>query len=480
MATARIQLLHLNGPLRGRTATYDEPIIALGSGAGAKVRYRSATMIAGRHAEIEYVEDACAFHLRAIEGAVFVDNQQVREVILRPEDLIELGAGGPKLRFRIQAEPGRLCKPLRLMLQDARDVGRASGPAASARTLMRDLLTSATWQLKVTVPVLMLALVFGAAYVGGRFESSRHDDHARSLDDLKRLMANVEHDSRALASREEVALLRTELKQRGEALNRIADHDRAFYRALDTHVRSVGLVHGVYTLGQKKDGKVTPVVRPDGTILRVEYLGSAFVASSSGHVVTNRHVAEPWWRSREIAPLLAAGLVPTFLHLTITFPGRTPQPVDPATIRVSPDGVDLAVFRIDAGGIPPLPLHQGEARDARGRGVAVLGYPTGVSALLARAESEVTRDVLDGATDLQSLIARMADRGLVSPIITQGALTEVRTRRLVYDALTTSGGSGGPVFETDGTVVGVNFAVTRDFQGSNFGVPIRFARALLP
>ena len=47
-------------------------------------------------------------------------------------------------------------------------------------------------------------------------------------------------------------------------------------------------------------------------------------------------------------------------------------------------------------------------------------------------------------------------------------------------AETTSGGSGGPVFSPDGTVIGVNSAITRDFDGSNFGVPIDFASRLLP
>ncbi len=53
-------------------------------------------------------------------------------------------------------------------------------------------------------------------------------------------------------------------------------------------------------------------------------------------------------------------------------------------------------------------------------------------------------------------------------------------RRLVYDAETTSGGLGGPVFGPDGTVIGINFVITSDFDGSNFGVPIHFARKLLP
>ena len=50
---------------------------------------------------------------------------------------------------------------------------------------------------------------------------------------------------------------------------------------------------------------------------------------------------------------------------------------------------------------------------------------------------------------------------------------------LVYDAATTFGGSGGPVFGPDGTVVGVNHAGLPGFDASNFGVPIRHAKALL-
>jgi S1-C subfamily serine protease len=142
--------------------------------------------------------------------------------------------------------------------------------------------------------------------------------------------------------------------------------------------------------------------------------------------------------------------------------------------------VDVAVFQVSVKDVPILPLFTGELHATRGGRIILLGYPTGLNAMLARAEPELVAEVLSVATNTKELIAELAKRGAISPVITQGALNEVRERRLVYDAETTSGGSGGPVFGPDGSVVGVNFAVTRDFGGSNFGVPIHFARPLLP
>ncbi len=68
---------------------------------------------------------------------------------------------------------------------------------------------------------------------------------------------------------------------------------------------------------------------------------------------------------------------------------------------------------------------------------------------------------------------------MIRPIITQGHLGDVLPDKIIYDAQTTSGGSGGPLFNRKGKVIGINNAVVKDFGGSNFGMPARYAQTLL-
>jgi S1-C subfamily serine protease len=49
----------------------------------------------------------------------------------------------------------------------------------------------------------------------------------------------------------------------------------------------------------------------------------------------------------------------------------------------------------------------------------------------------------------------------------------------VIVAETTSGGSGGPVLDTQGHVVAVNVAILPEFGGSNLGVPAVHGRVLI-
>ena len=73
----------------------------------------------------------------------------------------------------------------------------------------------------------------------------------------------------------------------------------------------------------------------------------------------------------------------------------------------------------------------------------------------------------------------LAERNHIQPLTTQGHITDLDVRRIVYDARTAEGGSGAPLFGQSGRVIGVNFAVFTENSASNFAVPIRYAFTLL-
>ncbi len=487
----RAQLLHLSGPFRGRTDTYTSDRVLLGTSPEADVRFLAGGRVVERHAEIVFKPDGCSFYLNALDGPIFVNRAEVREIILATGDLLEIGLDGPKLRFRAYHEPGRPCKPVRQMLRDAREVGRESGLAASAGALRHDLVTQSTWKLKLGSPLAAVVLVVAAAYLGGvlggttamhREEADRQvraDLHQREVDALLGQVQEFRRRQAGHASREEVAELRADLARRAVVVDDIVRRNDALKRVLDVYSKGVCLIHGVYTFMTMRDDQLVPVTDTAGNPLEIEYIGSGFLASDVGQVITNRHVAQPWWNNEGVRGLLEQGLVPRFVHLTAGFPGKEPVDISPDSIRLSDEGVDLAVLHVEVTDVPVLPLGFDRLEAARGGRVILLGYPTGLNAILARAEPDLVAEVMAAATDTTTLIAELARRGAISPVITQGALNEVRPRRLVYDAETTSGGSGGPVFGSGGRVIGVNFAITRDFDGSNFGVPITFARRLL-
>jgi hypothetical protein len=76
-------------------------------------------------------------------------------------------------------------------------------------------------------------------------------------------------------------------------------------------------------------------------------------------------------------------------------------------------------------------------------------------------------------------LAYLAETKRIQPLTTQGSITDLDVRRIVYDARTAEGGSGAPLFGPSGRVIGVNFAVFTENQASNFAVPIRFSTGLL-
>ena len=73
----------------------------------------------------------------------------------------------------------------------------------------------------------------------------------------------------------------------------------------------------------------------------------------------------------------------------------------------------------------------------------------------------------------------LSEAGHIAPLATRGIVGQATLDKVVYDAETTHGGSGGPVLGLNGEVQAVNVAILTDFDGSNLGIPAAEARRLL-
>lgn len=456
----RAQLLHLSGPLRGRTITYPQSVVRVGRSDACEARLVSK-VVGDHHADIEWVKDECQFHLRSMGSSVFVNGSEVEEVILKDEDLLEFGAGGPMARFRTYVPIGAVCKPVRRMLTDAREVAQHSGRATATRMLTKDLLTQATMTLKVGFPLALIAALVLSGWLGGWLSGG-----------TKQMQKLITADTVLKA---EIEAMRAEYQIE---LKRLSQANDVIRRVQKEWTRGVCLIHGIYWI-RKPDGEL--LLDLTGLPLEVEYTGSGFLVSEEGYIVTNRHVALPWTESRQHMSMIAAGAAPVFKRFTVTFPGKEPMDVAQNTIRRRDDELDVAVIQItdvEAKGIPVLPLRKDgtEGEDER---AIVVGYPTGLAALLARASSGTLAELRRTAATTADAIEQLAAAKQIKPVITLGVISNSEEHLIAYDAGTTSGGSGGPVFSDKGDVIAVNFAIQRNFAGNNLGVPIRHALALL-
>jgi serine protease Do len=67
----------------------------------------------------------------------------------------------------------------------------------------------------------------------------------------------------------------------------------------------------------------------------------------------------------------------------------------------------------------------------------------------------------------------------IQPSTTYGYLGDTVGDKLIYDAPTAHGGSGGPVLNRKGEVIGVNYAYIDGFSGGTMGISVESLRPLL-
>jgi Do/DeqQ family serine protease len=163
-------------------------------------------------------------------------------------------------------------------------------------------------------------------------------------------------------------------------------------------------------------------------------LGSGFVWSSDGIIVTNNHVVEGASR------------------VTVNFNDGTQLAAK--LIGVDPDS-DLAVLRVDAKNLVAAPV--GTSFDLLiGETVIAVGNPFGLS-------GTVTTGVVSALG--RSVPSKEAGRTFTDFIQT--------------DASINPGNSGGPLLNIEGKVIGINTAIYAQAQGIGFAIPVDRARKVI-
>jgi DNA-binding response OmpR family regulator/S1-C subfamily serine protease len=217
-----------------------------------------------------------------------------------------------------------------------------------------------------------------------------------------------------------------------------------------------------------------------GPEVHLDVFGTGFLVSGNGQILTNHHVVEPWWQNDDLKEMLDQGLEPAIAEMTAYFPGVR-RGIAISTEKIS-SAADVAVVQgsVSELGIKQIALADGRHSAVSGGPVVLLGYPTALGAILARAGAETLQSIATATNgDPKQVMEELARRNLIRPVITQGHIGDVLPDKIVYDAQTSSGGSGGPLFNNEGKVIGINFAMVREFGGSNFAIPVSFGKSLL-
>ncbi|WP_328705884.1 Do family serine endopeptidase [Erythrobacter rubeus] len=169
-------------------------------------------------------------------------------------------------------------------------------------------------------------------------------------------------------------------------------------------------------------------------------LGSGFIISADGFVVTNNHVVAPNNRA-------------TLEEITVTFPDGTEYQAE----LVGADAAsDLAVLKIQSDRTFPFVQFGDSAQTRVGEWVVAIGNPFGLGGTVTS--------------------------GIVSAVYRNTGSGSAYDRYIQTDASINRGNSGGPLFDMQGNVIGINNAIFSPSGGSvgiGFAIPAEIAAPIV-
>jgi S1-C subfamily serine protease len=168
-------------------------------------------------------------------------------------------------------------------------------------------------------------------------------------------------------------------------------------------------------------------------------IGSGVILTSSGYILTNRHVVE------------GAGSLSVQLLDGTTY--------EATVVKIS-DTTDLALIKVSATGLSAAHLGNSDQIQV-GETALAIGSPLGT----------YTETVTRGIVSATGREVTVRDDQTGQPT----TLTDL----IQTDAAVNEGNSGGPLLDASGTVIGINTAVAASAQGLGFAIPINAAQSLV-
>src|SRR5215813_547943 len=418
-------------------------------------------------------------------------------------DEIWIGPAGPSIHFfPIQAStamvPGRrgsahVAPFIEQAAMEASATARRDDAKIFLREFTRELVREINPSTKIIIFAIIIFAVVGALYIGfAQFNEARR---SRSI---------IAEQQAQLAAQQ------AQLLKANEQLSKVIESNNQVIKTISlgevlrvNYGGGVCLISGSYIFVEAgtgrplrfpetqtnetgeaiQNGNEQPTLTPEGhgAIAEYPFIGTGFNVGN-GFVLTNRHVVQPWLADERAESLSSTvNGRPRLKKLVAFFPGNSQAIV--LKYKQASTAEDVAVCTVDPSElpakVPTLPLDVGSDSVAVGRLVVTMGYPSGPDRLLAMLEPNEAQGIQNRYSSTEALLGYLAQTKHIQPLTTQGNITDHDARRIVYDARTGEGGSGGPLFGPSGRVIWITFAIFTENAASNFAVPIHFGISLL-
>ena len=390
----RATFTHLIGPKKGERVQFDSERISIGRAPNNMLCLGDgARRVSSHHAEITQQGDQFVLRDLGSTNGTIINGRRVVVSELSHDDLIEFGAGGPLVRFGIENSDRE--DHIDTIISNKLPQIQQNSSGLMPRAAVNNHHSAILKKNASLIAALVAAMMLGG--IGGIVASSRlRSTYPESL-------SYAEIAEQTIPA---VVLIRTEFE----------------------------------------------LVDSAGQVVSTEArVGTGFVMSENGIVITNRHVIFDW-EYNSTPP----GTTGRITKIDVILSRHTFEDAAPADVqRLGPDkSIDVAVLKINAPTGPAVRVDPETSRTNPGDEVVVIGYPLGL-------------DLLHWTKDTTA-----------DPSLSTGTVSRVGHDFIQLNLRAYHGNSGGPVLNKKGEVIGILTANFSNAQDIALCTPISVAVAL--